>query len=242
MSTTDDLDTKSIAPGVSSAGAVTPPPDRPTPRPVQPDRPPAKPRETSYLGRVTLGAALVAVGILAILDNISALDIDAGPRHYLALATAVVGVGLLVGSVRGRARWLIFVGIILIPNMVFYSAASYDWGSPRFNREVTPASFAEVDEDMSVEVGRLVIDLTELPWDGEEVSLDAEVAVGSMVITVPDGVGIVGRAGVDIGIVQEPGRQSSGLGERELVWNEPGENGTLLLDADVNIGNLEIAR
>lgn len=242
MNTTDTLETEATVTGDSPAGGTTPPPYTPTPTPAQPTVPPTKPRETSFLGRLTIGAMLVATGTLAVLDNISALPIDADPRHYLALAVTVLGIGLVVGSVLGRARWLILIGVFLVPTLTFSPAFQYDWDSPAFNRELTPVSFGEVDQDVSIEVGRLYIDLSELPWDGEEVFLDAEVAVGSLRITVPDGVGIVGRAGVDIGFVQEPGRSSSGLGERQLTWDSPGERGTLLLDADVNIGNLEISR
>lgn len=242
MSTTDTLDTETTVTGDSPAGGTTPPPYTPTPTPAQPDLPPTKPRETSILGRLTIGAMLVAMGTLAILDNIPDLPIDADPRHYLALAVTVLGIGLLVGSLLGRARWLILIGVFLVPTLAFSPAFQYDWDSPAFNRELTPVSFDETVEDVSIDVGRLYIDLSELPWDGEELFLDAEVAVGTLRITVPYDVGIVGRAGVDIGIVQEPGRSSSGLGDRELTWDSPGENGTVYLDADVNIGNLEITR
>lgn len=204
--------------------------------------PPKKPRETSMLGRLTFGAALVGMGILAILDNVEGIPVYPEARHYLALAVTILGVGLLVGSVVGRARWLILVGVFLVPTMVFYSAVDYDWRSERFNRQLAPLEFSDLGESHRLDVGRLDIDLSQLPWDGEEVLLDAEVAVGSLTITVPDGVGIVGEGEVSIGIVQEPGRSSSGMGERRLRWDSPGEMGTVLLDADVSIGNLEIFR
>lgn len=242
MSSTDTIGTKTFVSGDSPAGGTTPPPTPPTPSPVQPELPPTKPRETSFLGRLTVGAMLVGVGVLAILDNIPALAIDTTPRHYLALAVTILGIGLLVGSVIGRARWLILIGVIMIPSLIFNTALSYDWDSPEFNREVTPVTFEEIESDLQVDVGRLAIDLTELPWDGEEVVVDAEVSVGSLEITIPDGVGIVGEAGVSIGRVEEPGRSSSGFGERQLTWNEPGELGTVLLDAEVSIGNVEISR
>lgn len=242
MSSTDTTDTKTFVAGDSPAGGTTPPPIPPTPSPVHPEPPPTKPRETSFLGRLTMGAILVGLGVLAILDNIPALAIDARPRHYLALAVTILGIGLLVGSVLGRARWLILIGVIMIPSLIFNTALAYDWDSPEFNRELTPVTFEEVPSDLRVDVGRLSIDLSELPWDGEELVLDAEVSVGSLEVTVPDGVGIVGQAGVSIGRVEEPGRSSSGLGDRQLTWHEPGELGTVLLDAEVSIGNIEISR
>jgi hypothetical protein len=88
----------------------------------------------------------------------------------------------------------------------------------------------------------LVIDLRSLPWDGEEVTLDASVDAGSLEIVIPSDVGIVGSAEVDVGQVSEPGRTSSGLGSPSLSWDSPGIAGTVVLDAEVNVGNIDIRR
>lgn len=226
--------------GDSPAGGDTLPPPAPTPTP--PDLPPTTPREPSILGRVTIGVMLLGLGILAILDNVDALAVDAEPRHYMALAVTIVGIGLLVGSFAGRARWLILLGVIMVPTLMFSPVFEYDWSSQTFNRDVSPAAFGDVEPVYDLDIGRLELDLRDLPWDGEEVVIDAEVAIGSIEILVPDDVGIVGRAAVDIGMVSEPGRSSSGLGDPGLDWNEPGESGTVLLDAEVNVGNIQISR
>jgi len=58
----------------------------PTPTPIPPILPPAaqKPREHSMLGRLTIGFMLLGVGVLALLDNIPGVAIEAEPRHYMA--------------------------------------------------------------------------------------------------------------------------------------------------------------
>ena len=54
--------------------------------------------------------------------------------------------------------------------------------------------------------------------------------------------GIVGEASVDIGRVATTGRTSSGLDNPHLSFNETGTDGTVFLDASVDVGNIEIRR
>jgi phage shock protein PspC (stress-responsive transcriptional regulator) len=224
--------------GDSPAGGAAAPPPVPTPTP--PNLTPREPRETSILGRLTIGVMLLGLGVLALLDNIDALAVDARPRHYMALAVTILGVGLLVGTIVGRARWLILLALVTVPTLIFSPAFEYDWRSNNFDRQVAPLVFEEIEGSYSQDVGTLILDLRHLPWNGEEVQIDASVDAGQLMIFIPDGVGIVGSASVDIGRVSEPGRSSAGLGEPSLEWNDVGELGTVRLDADVNIGNIEI--
>lgn len=226
-------------PGDSPAGGFTPPPATPTPTP--PDLPPVRPREQSILGRVTIGVMLVGMGVLAVLDNVDALPIEAHPRHYLALAVTILGVGLLVGSIAGRARWLILVGTILVPTLMFSPVFEYR-DLREFDFHWRPTTFAGVEPSYDVSIGAMVIDLTGLPWDGEKLDIDASIDVGNLEVYLPHGVGIVGGASVDIGRVSGPGGATGGLGDPHLDWNESGEAGTVLLDAHVSLGNIDIRR
>lgn len=234
-----EADTETLA-GDSPAGGSAPPPTAPAATP--PDLPPARPRERSILGRLTIGITLVGLGVLAILDNIDAVPIDAEPRHYMALAVTIVGVGLLVGSIAGRARWLILLGVIMVPTLMFSPVFELEWEADALDRRAAPTTFTGLEQNYELDVGSLEIDLRELPWDGEEVEIDARVNAGEIEILVPDGVGIVGSASVDIGDVSGLGRSRGGLGDLRLEWNEPGELGTVLLDAEVSIGQIEIRR
>lgn len=240
MTSTDTSTIEEAPQGDPPAGDSAPPP--PSPSPTPPDLPPPAPREHSMLGRLTFGVMLLGLGVLALLDAIETIPIDAHPRHYLALAVTILGVGLLVGSIAGRARWLILVGAIMVPTLVFSPVFEYDWNSAGFDRRVRPVTMSELGQVQEIDFGTLVIDLRELPWDGQEILLDASVDVGSLEIYIPAGVGIIGRASVDIGRVSEPGRSSGGLGDPSLDWDQPGELGTVLLDAEVNVGNIEIRR
>lgn len=235
---TELIDTPS---GDSPAGGSGTPPPTPTPTPTPPS--PPKPREQSILGRLTMGVVLLGLGTLAILDNIDSIPIDAEPRHYMALAVTIVGVGLIVGGFVGRARWLIIVSAILVPTLLFSPAFEYDWEARNFDLEATPLTFAEVEDEYAIDIGEMVIDLRELPWSGQELRLEAAVDAGNLEIYLPEGVGLIGEASVDVGRVSEPGeRSTAGLGDPTLTWDEPGDLGTVVLDAHVDVGNIEIRR
>jgi len=228
-----------VAPsGPGDAGDAVPPTPTPTP-PILPP-PPPKPKETSYLGRITIGLVLVSLGVLAILDNIPGIPIEPQPRHYIALATVVVGLGLIVGGFVGRARWLILIGALLVPTLLFSPVFEYEWNTDEFDRTVSPDTFTELEDSYALEVGNLVIDLTDLPWDGETVDLVARVDAGNIEIWIPPGVGLEGEASVDVGHVGAFGRESSGLGGPALEFDTPGPAVTVVLDATVDLGNIDI--
>src|SRR5690606_41280721 len=88
--------------------------------------PPPPPRRPSFLGGRGGGVGLLVRGVRAVLDNAPRLTAPR-PRHYLALATVVVGVGLLVGSVVGRARWMILLGFFLVPSLLVSPIAEVEW-------------------------------------------------------------------------------------------------------------------
>ena len=86
----------SMAIRASSAPAQ---PAAPAPLAPQPPPPP------SILGRATLGLALVVAAFGALVDQANGGRMH--PEQWLGAAAVVCGLGLLVGTVRGRARWLV---------------------------------------------------------------------------------------------------------------------------------------
>ena len=228
--------------GTQETGNTTLPAPPASTRPTPPILPasPKPPRERSYLGRITIGVILIGMGVLAILDNIPALALEPQPRHYMALAVTILGLGLVVGGFVGRARGLILLGIVLVPTMLFSPVFEYNWNSEEFNRIVRPLTFAELEDSYSIDVGSIVIDLRRLPWEGEVVDLEVEVDAGNIEIIIPDGVGLVGEASLDVGQVAALDQVSAGLGRPTLIFDEPGSLGTLDLSAIADVGNISI--
>jgi phage shock protein PspC (stress-responsive transcriptional regulator) len=239
VTTTTDLVTEPETPSGGEIGGGAPPTPTPTP-PILPPSAPREPVEHSILGRLTIGFILLGLGVLAVLDNIPWGTVEPEPRHYLALAITILGIGLLVGAFVGRARWLILVGVIMIPLTLTSQAFELDWNSDEFEATESPATFEELDDEYQLDIGNLQLDLTRLPWDGREVPLDVSVDAGNVEIILPPGVGVTGSAEVSVGRVSAFGREVSGLGDPSLEFNNPGARGTVDLEANVDIGNIEI--
>lgn len=215
-----------------------PPGSRPGPPP--PPTPPTPPPPPSILGRLTIGAGLLALGLLAIVDNVTPL-VDPQARHYLALATVVLGLGLLTGAFVGRARWMILLGIFLIPGLLVSPVTEVDWEGD-FERVVVPAELESLRSSYRASAGSYLFDLTESDWDGQNLSLDVDLAAGEIVIMLPANVGLTGSAQVGIGAIEAPDGDRGGLGDISRTFTLSGDQGSLDIDLDVGAGVIEIYR
>jgi phage shock protein PspC (stress-responsive transcriptional regulator)/predicted membrane protein len=222
----------------TSASSVPPlPPPPATAQSTEPPKPPKEPRPPSILGRLTVALTLIATGVMAFFDY--ALEtFDPSPRHYLGLALGIVGVGLLVGSVLGRARGLIFLGILIVPALTLSPLAEFDFNSGIGERRVEPATVADIQSSYDLAIGELVVDLRGVDFSGETVDLDTSVGIGSLRVLVPEGVRVEVDAEVGIGEVQVFGSVRSGFA-RELDTTRDGV-GTLVLDAETMIGEVRV--
>jgi len=235
-------------------GRPRPRPDRPastgeetdevmttTIQPPAPVRPVVvKPRTPpSPLGRITIGATVIALGLLAVIDRVSPA-VDADTRHYLALAVSTLGLGVLLGTVYGRARWIIPIGLLLLPPLVTASAVEAGAGSWDIPQLVRPTQFAQLETLYERAVGEMVIDLTGLPWSGETVEFDAEVGIGKLELILPEGVGVEASSDVAIGRLNGIDFSQGGLGVEEVVSFGGDGRGQVIATLEVAIGEIEI--
>lgn len=112
------------------------------------------------LGRLTVAVALIVVSTMVLVDLSGWSHFR--PVEYVGAAMAVIAAGLLVGAFIGRARWLILIGVLLVPALLAAALlpGTVEWsaGSPNYR----PATVEQVQESYELGLGRVVLDLTRL--------------------------------------------------------------------------------
>jgi phage shock protein PspC (stress-responsive transcriptional regulator) len=205
--------------GGSDAGAI-PPPD---PSLVSPSVPAPPPRPRSILGALTMAALLIALGGLALADLAGWLYPEAW--HYLATALGVVGIGLLVGTLFGRARWLIVVGLLLMPFLLVTATAaavlpSWSFGGEFGDRAFHPVAVVELPPSYELAAGSMLVDLTDLDLtdlDGTSRPLEVAVGAGDVIVRLPDAMVGTVEARAGLGRIAANGRERVGIGPVETI-------------------------
>jgi hypothetical protein len=193
------------------------------------------------LGRYTMAAGLIGVGVLALLDNSGVLYPDA--RHYLALAVAIVGAGLVVGSIWGRSRLLIVAGLLLAFMMGIAAVGNAVDAFTDEVRTFAPVSVEEVSTSYNMDSGTLIIDLTDVDWQGEEIEIDAELGAGEIEIELPQDVTATVNARAGVGQVDILGRSSEGLGVGRSVTVSGVEGaGSITMTIRVGAGQITVSQ
>jgi len=214
---------------------------------------PSRPR--SILGRLTVAALLVAIGTLAILDIGGVLFPE--PVHYAALTVGIIGGGLLVGTLFGRARWLIVVGLILTPILFLTSLGAPTWSingdaGDRYVRVDTIADLEVAGFSYEHGAGVLEIDLRLFETPPSEVGaggiadidipIHAKIGAGEIRIRLPEGAGASVSGKVGIGSVDILGYQSAGIGVSRSANTGSNEGPPFfMIDAEAGVGSVVVA-
>lgn len=229
--------------------------------------PPVPKRGRSLLTRATLGLTLLTVGVLWILDlaDITVL----GPLRILAIALAIVGTGLLVGSVAGRGRALIIVGVVLLPLVIVGSLLrglpSMDGlvaGDNRFGQITERAETPEeIDASYRLGAGEFVVDLGAVTAEpGDELTTSIELGAGELRVIVPDDIDLEVEARLGVGELRVLDQRRSGLGlslsttdrvagadhaGASVTSEDPPSGGSppvLRIDLNVGVGDVTVER
>jgi len=214
---------------------------------ILPTPPPSRPR--SILGGLTMAAVLIALGGLALADVAGWLYPDVW--HYLATALGVIGIGLLVGTFFGRARWMIVIGILLAPMVLVAATASavipsWDFGSDFGDRTHMPVEVTTLSAEYELAAGSLVVDLSELDMAdlaAETRDLEISVGAGEVQLYLPEDMAGTVDANVGIGRIEFNGSERVGIGPEEAVeFPDASGNADEGLQVEVNVGagNVEI--
>ena len=199
-------------------------------------------RRRSPLGWISLGAMLLVVGGAAVLDNLGVVEL--GLKDLLAAAVITLGSGLIAGAFWGRARWLIPVGIILMPGLILASVIELPLRGSIGGRSLQPRSAVELSQGYRVLAGDLWLHLENFDFnEGESITVPVDMVAGTLSIYVPRGVAVdidghIGAGGSDF-----PGRRDQGF-ELKLDESLGGSNlkRHLVLQVDAGVGFVSVYR
>ncbi|MEU0154793.1 PspC domain-containing protein [Micromonospora fulviviridis] len=233
-----------FAPHGPYAGSAPPAP--PTlPAPPRP-RPPKRPKERSALGAVTFSLIFLALGLVTMLDLLDVFPV--GAAGYFAAVLATIGLGLLVGTWFGRARWLIALGLVTAAALGIATVAdSYD-RVRGIDGNVTwaPADYRDLADRYENNFGDAVLDLRNVDFDKKDTQVTVAVNFGKATVVVPPNVDVTTVADVNAGDATVFGRRTGRLNGRQWENTDLGPDGrgggTLRLLVHVNAGNLEVTR
>ncbi len=135
-----------------------------------------------------------------------------GAGTVVAICVIAAGVALIVGGVRGGARWLVLPALMLALPATVVEAADLKLEGGVGDREYRPASVSELRPVYRLGAGELSLDLRDLRPDGaQQVDVTARVGVGRVQVTVPRGVCVQADGHAGIGAVDLLGRVNEGV-------------------------------
>jgi len=213
--------------------------DLPEPTPL-PAAPPVRQRDRGVVGRVTTGIALLVGGLAT--AGVFAGWWDLSWAAVAASALAVVGVGLLIGSLRGRGMGLIGPGIFLSVLTVGLAVTGVSGTAGYGHQVIAPTTPSAVASEYHFNGGQYELDLSKLDVSaGQTVSTELVVGAGQASVVVPTGTKVNVTCSSNAGDVVCLGENQSGL-HKEVTATQPGssDNGTIDLTVHVGAGQVEV--
>ena len=184
----------------------------------------------------------MTLSLLAVLAGGLSL-VGASVTTGLALALLLTGGALVMGAWRGRAKWLIPVGLLLAVALAATSVIDLPVRGGSGDVSFRPLTVEEIQTPYRLAAGELLLDLGAVDLHGETVTVVASVAAGVLDIVVPRDVAVDIDAHVGAGDLMLLGRDSEGLDiSRQLT--DPGREGAgrLVLRLRAGLGLVEVRR
>ena len=212
------------------------PPPRPPPMVARVPR--RKPRQRSRLGRFTMAALLISLGSMAVADTADWISFDVG--DYFGVALMVVGTGLAIGALFGRAYTLIVIGLALVAMIQVTSWFDVElgggFGDPTYRIETV----STVDPEYRLLAGELTVDFSDLDTS-ETVQTEISLGAGQLTVEVPDDMNVIVELRVVAGEINTPDGRFDGTDLDRLYENHPdGASGTLVIEASIVFGQLDL--
>jgi Cell wall-active antibiotics response 4TMS YvqF len=169
--------------------------------------------------------------------------LDASASVVLAAALVVVGAGLVLASVVGRAPWLFVVGIVLTCALLTAAAVEPLIDDGVGEKTVAPATLVQLQPRYEHGIGDFTVDLRNVALDGKTRRVEVELGIGSLTVLVPRAQSLVVDAHVDAGkLVLPDGRTTNGLDESLRYARGAGGKGALVIDLEMGFGDATVRR
>jgi phage shock protein PspC (stress-responsive transcriptional regulator) len=186
--------------------------------------------------------AVIAVAGLFVLAGAAAFAVGLGWGIPVGIAIVALGALLTFAAFRGGARWLIAPAVALAVGASVSAAADIDFRGGIGEREYHPVAVSAIPTDgYRLGVGRLVVDLRDLPWDRTSViRVRANLGAGQESIFVPARVCVLSTSHVGFGESEVAGERDSGVDVNGTTGAGSTATPRLVLDAGVDAGQLRV--
>jgi phage shock protein PspC (stress-responsive transcriptional regulator) len=177
----------------------------------------------------TVGVLLAGAGVLGILEAADVVDVD----WALAIAGAVVVVGLAVA-----------VGAFFGATGALAVTVDLPLHGPIGDRAYSPVTVTDLQPAYELAIGTLQLDLSKLELPAGTTHVSATVGIGELTVLVPAGANAEINTDVQAGESTVFGQSEDGWGvsQRITAGDPAGTGPTLVLDAEVGLGDLEVRR
>ncbi|MFE9744919.1 PspC domain-containing protein [Saccharothrix saharensis] len=200
-------------------------------------------RPRSRVGLATFGAALVVLAGSLVASSYSDWF---HAQHVLGLLVAVLGAGMVLGSLRGNGgRGLIWLVVPLSVVGVVLTSVDFDVDGKQMGAtHARPTTVEEVLDRYEASVGEVELDLTALPNTGS-VTTEVEVGLGRAAVRVPADADVTVNCRTDLGSMNCLGHESGGEGNHheDTDYGDDGPGGLkIVLDVRSDLGDVEVSR
>ena len=204
------------------------------PPPVVVRRPP---RPASPLAWYAFGVMLIGVGLLAMVSVTSVAAVDLGT--YFGLALSVVGAALVIGTWWGHARLLIVLGFLLLPFAYAASLIDVPIEGGFGTENARPATAEDLADEYRLVGGQVFLDLTRIEDTGEPIEVTASVAMGTVIVRLPEDAGVELNASVGGGEMWILGANEEGtkLEQHQVI---EGDGPQFVLDLGAGLGVVNV--
>jgi phage shock protein PspC (stress-responsive transcriptional regulator) len=219
--------------------------DLPEPAPAGPEPEPPAPRRRAKVGGITLGAALAVGGGLWLASPYTGW---LSAPHIVGIVLAVIGIGMVGGSLVGGGRGLIGLAVPLaLAGFVLTNTTGPDgrsvlderWGNIAFH----PTSASEVMPSYDVGGGSVDLDLTQITSGVAQT--DINVGLGNISVIVPANADVEVACSSSLGSLECLGQERNGA-DAAVSTTDNGTDGPggpkIYLHARANSGTVEVRR